>query len=343
MEQQHAPPSSSSSSAATELVGGCRLLRLIGRGGSAEVYEAEHVGLAKRVAVKLLRRELCAHPLSRERTRFEAQSLARLQHPNIPAISDSGHTADGRPFMVMELLQGRSLQAELRQRGSLPVQEAVEVAQQVLAGLGAAHALGIVHRDVKPANLFVCEDEHGHRTIKILDFGIAKAMPGAVDAGAPPPPTIPTEEGLLLGTPSFLSPEQILCQPVDARTDVYGAALVLYEMLSGRNPFEHTTSQLELFEAHVSERPRPPSAFASQPIPPELDDVVLRGLKKKPHDRWSSVEEFSWALGMACARTPVEPMSLSPSPRATWVTPLLVMVAAAVISALATLGFCQVW
>ena len=340
--EQPLPPSSSSPSTAPELIGGCRLLRLIGRGGSAEVYEAEHIGLAKHVAVKLLRRELCAHPLSRERTRFEAQSLARLQHPNIPAISDCGHTADGRPFMVMELLQGRSLQRELRRRGSLPVQEAVEIAQQVLAGLGAAHALGIVHRDVKPANLFVCVNEHGRRTIKILDFGIAKAMPGAVDAGAPPPPTIPTEEGFLLGTPSFLSPEQILCQPVDARTDVYGTALVLYEMLSGRNPFEHT-SQLELLEAHVSERPRPPSALASQPIPPELDDVVLRGLKKKPDDRWSSTEDFSWALGMACARVDVAPLSVTSAPRATWVAPLLVMIAAAVISALATLGFCQVW
>jgi serine/threonine protein kinase len=192
---------------------------------------------------------------------------------------------------------------------ALPVPEAAELVQQLLAGLGAAHAFGIVHRDVKLENLFLCEGE-GQR-LKILDFGIAKLLPGS--AHAPPLPSVHSREGVMLGTPKFLSPEQALCRPVDARTDVYGACLVLYELIAGRDPFHDKDGYAELLEAHVSEEPRPPSALAPQPIEPAVDDVVLRGLAKRPDDRWASVEELAVALGRAVAMRPA-PEAHAPRP-----------------------------
>jgi serine/threonine-protein kinase len=337
------------SAAPTTLIGGCRLVRQIGAGGTSEVYEAVHVGLARTVAVKVLKPSLTGDALALERMRFEAQALARLDHPNILAVTDSGCTADGRPFLVMEHLRGVPLLRELRRRGCLPVAEAVALTQQVLAGLGAAHALGVVHRDIKLENLFLCEDAHGRRTIKILDFGIAKLMPGAVEAGAPLPPAIPSHEGVPVGTPRFLAPEQVMCRAVDARTDVYGAALVLYELIAGRDPFHHVDGYAALLQAHVAEDPRPPSALAPQWIDPAIDDVVLRGLAKRPDDRWATAEALSRALGIALACSlegapdPVRAAPARAAPARSCAVPILVIVASAVLSALATLGLCQVW
>jgi len=324
-----------------EVIDGCQLVRLIGGGGSSQVYEAVHLGLARRVAVKVLRPELTGDPLVLERMRFEAQALARLNHPNILAVTDSGRTADGRPFLVMEYLRGAPLLQELRRRGCLPVREAIELVQQALAGLAAAHALGIVHRDIKLENLFLCDDDHGRRTLKILDFGIAKLVPGATNMDAPPPPAIPSHEGVPIGTPQFLSPEQVMCRAVDARTDVYGAAMVLYELIAGRAAFHHLDDYVELLQAHVSVDPRPPSALAPQPIDPAIDDVVLRGLAKRPEDRWQSAEDFSRALERALACMTSAEFAARPR-RRSWITPLLVVVASVILSALATLGLSRV-
>jgi serine/threonine-protein kinase len=250
--------------------------------------------------VKLLRSELATDPRALERMRFEAQTLALLSHVNIPAVSDCGLTVSGRPFFVMERLEGHTLLAELRERGYLPVPEAVALVQQLCTGLGAAHALGIIHRDIKLENLLLA-DPDGRRTLKILDFGIAKLLPDADPAGTPAPLAIPSQEGVPLGTPQFLSPEQVMCRAVDTRTDVYGAATVLYELIVGRSPFAHRTELLSLLEAHVSEPPRPPSRMAPQPVEPAIDDVILRALAKRPEDRYASAAEFSAALDHALA------------------------------------------
>ena len=337
MPHSSTSPTSSPTSSRPALIGGCRLVRRIGKGGSSEVYEATHVGLAKRVAVKVLWPDLAGDKLLLERMRFEAQALARLDHPNILGVTDSGSTDDGRPYLVMEYLHGLPLVDELRRRGCLPVPEAVEFVQQVLEGLAAAHALGIVHRDIKLENLFLCEHGSGQRRIKILDFGVAKLVPGAVSADVPAPPSIASHEGIPIGTPRFLSPEQVLCEPVDARTDVYGAAMVLYELIAGRDAFHHVDSYVGLLQAHVSEAPRPPSEVAPQRIDPTIDEVVLRGLAKRADDRWQSAEDFSWALGLALACA-ASHEGAAPTRRRSWVTPLLVIVASAIVSALATLG-----
>lgn len=323
------------------------MLRRLAEGATAEVYEAIHVGLGKRFVVKLLKPEFTADARALERMRFEAQTLGRLSHVNIPTVSDCGLTACGRPFFVMERLDGHTLLVELRRRGSLPPVEAVGLVQQLCTGLAAAHALGIVHRDLKLENLFLGDPE-GLRTLKILDFGIAKLLPDADPAGAPAPPAIPSQEGVPLGTLQFLSPEQVLCRPVDTRTDVYGAATVLYELLVGGSPFAHRTDILSLLEAHVSEPPRPPSEVAAQPIEPALDDVIVRALSKRPEDRYASAAAFSAALEHALTMKPPAEPAPTPEPQATprraeLLEPLgatrlivLVVVGAAVVSVIVT-------
>jgi serine/threonine-protein kinase len=179
--------------------------------------------------------------------------------------------------------------------------------QQLCTGLGAAHALGIIHRDIKLENLLLA-DPQGQRALKILDFGIAKLLPEADPSTTPAPPAVPSQEGVLVGTPQFLSPEQVLCHAVDVRTDVYGAAMVLYELIVGRSPFAHRTELLSLLEAHVSEPPRPPSEVAPQPVEPAIDDVVLRALSKRPEDRYASAAEFAAALDHALALKPASPL-----------------------------------
>ena len=282
---------------------GYRLVQRIGQGGTSDVYEAEHVGLRKRVVVKILQPRVEVTPMNVERMRLEAQTLARVTHRNLVAVSDSGLTREGRPFFVMERLEGCTLLAEVRshaRQGFLPVEEAIEVAQQLLAGLGAAHAAGVIHRDIKLENLFLCApDETGRRTLKILDFGIAKVLAGADPTRAPEPLALRSQEGVPLGTPRFLSPEQVQCHDVDARTDVYGAGMVVYELLTGRDPFFHIRGYAELLEAHVSEVPRPPSLVGTQLIAPVMDAIVMTALAKRPEDRHASAEAFSTALAHA--------------------------------------------
>jgi serine/threonine-protein kinase len=182
----------------------------------------------------------------------------------------------------------------------LPVAEAIEIVQQLLAGLGAAHAAGVIHRDIKLENLFLCSpDDTGRRTLKILDFGIAKVLAGADPTRAPEPLALRSQEGVPLGTPRFLSPEQVQCGDVDARTDVYGAGMVLYELLTGRDPFFHIRGYAELLEAHVTEMPRRPSLVATQPIAPVPDPIVMIALAKRPEDRHASAEAFAAALAHA--------------------------------------------
>jgi serine/threonine-protein kinase len=191
----------------------------------------------------------------------------------------------------------------------------VELAQQLCAGLSAAHALGIVHRDIKLENLFLCDPTSGRRVLKILDFGIAKLLPGADRRRTPAPPSVKSQDGFPLGTPRFLSPEQALCHAVDARTDVYGAALALYELIAGKDPFYSVTDIAGLLEAHVSRTPPPPSALTPQPIEPAIDDVILRALSKRPGDRYASTADLSEALARAVAMMPPEVGHAAAPPR----------------------------
>ncbi|WP_437632257.1 serine/threonine-protein kinase [Sorangium sp. So ce854] len=279
-----------------------RPVRRLGRGGMGEVIEAAHVGLDKPVVVKLLHRDLNREPRLVERMRVEAQSLARLAHPNLVTVTDFGRTAEGRTFLVMERLYGRTMREELAARGALPALEALDLVMQALAGLAAAHGAGIVHRDVKLENLFVCDaDARGRRAVKVLDFGIAKVVAPGGDGRAPAPSLYQTEEGVLVGTPRYLSPEQACGLAVDARTDVYAAGVVLYTLVAGRGPFEHVRPIHELLRAHASEIPAPPSCHAPRPVPPELDRAVMRALEKRPELRFPDAAAFAAELSRIAA------------------------------------------
>ena len=275
-----------------------RALGLLGQGGMGEVIEAEHRALRKRVVVKLLHRALASEPRMVDRMRVEAQALAAVSSPHVVSVTDLGQTATGRPFLVMERLRGHTLAEEIQLRGgALPVPEAIGVVRQVLAGLAAAHKIGIIHRDVKPANVFVCEaTEGGSRPVKVLDFGIAKVLHRDDSPVPVPVPQYATEEGAVVGSPRTLSPEQARCQKVDARSDVYAAGLMLYTLIVGAGPFAHAKDMLALLNAHVREPPTPPSHRAKQPVPAELDAAILKALAKRPEHRFQTAEAFGEEL-----------------------------------------------
>lgn len=282
-----------------------RLLQCLARGGMGLVFEAEHIALRKRVVVKLLLPSAARRPELVHRIRREARLLTQLEHPNLVAVTDLAETRNGLPYVVMERLYGRTLSQELSLRHPLPPHEAISFMRQALIGLQAAHEAGFIHRDIKLDNLFLSEGADGTRTIKVLDFGCAKSLVREFETKHP------TAEGVILGTPSYLSPEQASARKVDRRTDVYGCGVALYRLLTGRHLFVYSPAAsddapsddaaknearfLYLLRAHAHEIPEPPSQFAKY-ISPALDAVVLKALKKRPEDRYQTAEEFSTAL-----------------------------------------------
>lgn len=271
-----------------------RLIRPLGEGGMGAVFLVEHVDLGRRFVAKVLHLRLAGNATLIDRMRVEAQSMGRLQHPNTVRINGFGTTHDGRPFLVMEWLQGHLLSDELEYRGQLPASEALELASQMLSALGAAHAIGVVHRDIKPENLFLCEGVTGRGRLKVLDFGVARVMPDAPE-GAPDPLVVPTGTGVVVGTPRYVSPEGAMGRRVDARADVYAAALVLYNMLAGRGPFDAFDGE-RLLAAHAFDDPEPPSRYARELVPESLDAAVLKALSKNAEDRFQTALAFKGEL-----------------------------------------------
>jgi eukaryotic-like serine/threonine-protein kinase len=250
---------------------------VLGQGGMARVHQGVDRQLDRRVAIKVL-----APPFDRddefvERFRREARAAAGLSHPNIVAVFDSG-SDDGTHFIVTELVEGETLADRLRD-GPMPPADAVAVAVDIARALAAAHALGLIHRDIKPGNVMLLPDGR----VKVVDFGIARA------AGSD---TL-THTGVVLGSTAYLSPEQAGGQPVDERADLYSLGCVLYEMLTGRVPFRADTPIATMYR-HVNEDAPPPSTIA--PVQPELEDVVLRCLEKDPKRRFASAAELEAAL-----------------------------------------------
>jgi eukaryotic-like serine/threonine-protein kinase len=281
------------------LDGRYQLGSLLGVGGMASVYLATDRVLERQVAVKVLSPSDSQDALFVERFRREARAAARLSHPNIVAVFDSGSDAD-QPYLVMEYVPGESLAELLHRQGRLAPRRAVELAIQVCAALAAAHAQGLVHRDIKPANVLVSPDGQ----VKVTDFGIVKASTA----------TTLTRTGTVLGTAAYLSPEQAQGGPVDARSDLYGLGCVLYELLCGSPPFGSGAdrSPVAIATRHVSEPPEPPSLRNPQ-VDPALDQVVLTALAKDPAQRYQSAVELQHALqrilaGDATGATPTEPL-----------------------------------
>ncbi len=262
------------------------LEKALASGGGGTVYEAKHRLLGRRAAVKVLRRELASSPQMVARFLREALAVNLIKHPNIVDIYEFGELPDGRPFYVMELLDGTDLRSMLTTRGRFHPTEIVAILTPVCSALDAAHAQGIVHRDLKASNIHV-EQRGGEQIVKLLDFGIAKLIhPDAGDVGL-------TVAGARLGTSYTMAPEQIRGGAIDARTDVYALGVVLYHLLTGQYPFRG--EQMTDIERLHLESPVP-RASQSAPVTPGIDAVVLRAMEKQPERRFPSAKAFITAL-----------------------------------------------
>jgi hypothetical protein len=278
-----------------ELFGNYRAISLLGEGGMGAVYLAEHPGIGRRVAVKVLHKNYTRDESLLGRFLNEARAANAIRHPNIIEILDSGVLGDGTPFLVMELLEGESLGTLLRGVRSLPIPTALDFAYQTASALGAAHKKGIVHRDLKPDNLYLVPDpdEPERARIKVLDFGIAKLQQGSSGVDS-----VKTRTGTLMGTPLYMSPEQCRgTKAIDHRSDIYSLGVIIYEMLVGHPPFvsegfgDLVNMHLNLAPASLrSERPE---------IPEALDALVLKMLSKNPDDRFADMPELQAALKIA--------------------------------------------
>lgn len=281
-----------------------KIHRRLGEGGMGIVYEAEHVVIEKRVALKVLRDDFSSRPDVVERFRQEAKSASRIGHEHIVDISDFGETPSGASYFVMEMLRGRDLAEDLEEGGPLTVHRALAIAMQCCRALGAAHAKGIVHRDMKPENIFMCERESGEDFVKIVDFGIAKMSDIETDGE---PGRKLTKTGMIFGTPEYMSPEQAQGKSLDHRVDVYAMGVILYELLTGRVPFVGDTF-MGILTQHMFEQPPPlQAANPSSQVPPNVEAIIFRALAKSADERYASMEELANDVQAALATAPDAP------------------------------------
>src|SRR5919198_212937 len=266
----------------------------LGYGGMSEAHRGKDVRLGRDVAVKVLRADLARDPQFQERFRREAQNAAALNHPAIVAVYDTGETRTSYgplPYIVMEYVDGRTLRDIVKTEGPLPGQRAMEIMADVCAALDFSHRHGIVHRDVKPANVMITRNG----AVKVMDFGIARAVHDGQAAM--------TQTAAVIGTAQYLSPEQARGEAVDARSDVYAAGCVLFELLVGHPPFVGD-SPVSVAYQHVREDPRAPSEINPE-ISPDVDAVVLKALAKNPANRYQSAGEMRADLLRAASGRPV--------------------------------------
>jgi serine/threonine-protein kinase len=297
---------------ATVIAGRYELRDLIGSGAGGRVYEAYDRRLRRLVALKLMPVKQADTQDAAEklrRFRFEAQAVSRLSHPHIITVHDfghdpghdSGHTG-GYAWIVMQLVIGETLEATLRQQGALPLEEAVRLITALLAALDCAHGRGIVHGDVKPANILIeisATEPHGE--MRLSDFGVARMTDEQ-----------PAAAGDLIGTPSVMAPEQVRGEAGDARIDIWAAGVILYEMLVGERPFKGTHPAL--FHRIQTLTPTPPTSLRPD-LPAAFDAVIARALAKRPEDRFASAQDMADAVRVASMATAVDPSALpAPSP-----------------------------
>ena len=282
-----------------EIIGQYRIERRLGIGGMGAVYLAQQTTVSRPAVIKVLRSQLGGGS-SEGTARFavEAKAASSLNHPNIVTIYNYGAMEDGTLFLAMEYLEGETLAERIERCGQLSVERAVHIAAQIASALGEAHARSVVHRDLKPQNVMLVERAGEPDFVKVLDFGIAKID----DTGV-------TAAGYVVGTPRYMSPEQLLGKRLDCRSDVYSTAIVLYEMLAGKTPFSADTP-FGWMHQHVDVEPKPPSVLAKggqgKKISPPLDRAVLRALAKAPAGRPATMEEFARELEEA-VRAPLPP------------------------------------
>lgn len=266
-----------------------QIIRLIKSGGMGEVYEARHLRLGRRVAIKFLRPAYAQDPAHMARFDREACAAGSLEHENIAALFDIGSDEHGVPFIVMEYVVGDTLRSLIDESAPLPVPRAVAIAQQVCAGLQAAHAKGIIHRDLKPDNLMVCQRTDGRDWVKILDFGIARVMHDTAQ------PEV-TATGVVLGTAHYMSPEQARGETIDVRSDVHAVGAILYELLSGEKVHPGETYNTAIY--HVLRKEYVPLDTLRPTLPSELVEAVHRALAPQPSQRFASMEDFADTLSI---------------------------------------------
>lgn len=271
----------------TILLGKYRVERVLGRGGMGIVLAARHLDLGELFAIKLLLPEAMGTPEALNRFLREARASARLKGEHVAKVHDVGSLENGAPYMVMEFLDGMDLKQVVQAHGPLPVRDAVTYVLQASDAIAEAHVLGIVHRDLKPANLFLTRRPNGSPRVKVLDFGISRLVtPDGMDL---------TKTGSMLGSPLYMSPEQMMhAKQVDARSDIWAMGVVLHELVTGRVPFPADT--LTEIVGRVLQDQAPPPSQLRPGVPPELDAVVARCLQKRPEHRFQRIEELMAAL-----------------------------------------------
>ena len=289
------------------IAGRFRVEREIGKGGMGTVYRASHLGLERPVAVKILKQEFATVPEVAERFMREARTMARLRHPRAAIIFDAGHLADGRPFIVMEYVEGSTLAEVLTREGTFEPERAVQVASEICDVLSDAHALGIVHRDLKPSNIMLNE-----RGVCVLDFGIAKVLQNSTEVTRT---HATTESGLVIGTPRYMSPEQCLGHMVGPASDLYSVGVLLYEMLTGRPPFMDVLSSAVLVK-QATVQPTPLAQLRPD-VPRALASAVHMLLAKSPAQRPASAAEARRILERSVAPEPARVADSDREPFAT--------------------------
>ena len=272
------------------------VLKRLGEGGMGQVYLAEHVKMGRQSALKVLHPTMVHDAAAIGRFNREASNASRIDHPNVAGIYDFGETAEGLVYLAMQYVEGQTLTQVVRANGALPPLRAAEITRQAAEGLNAAHGLGIVHRDLKPDNIMISRDRDGLDSVKVVDFGIAKAA-GTVSQKV-------TRTGMVVGTPEYMSPEQLSGEEVDARSDQYSLALVAFNMLTGDLPFPSESTQTSM----VMRLTEPPKTLAEMnpavEWPTEVQAVMSKALARRPDDRYATAREFGRALYSALARIP---------------------------------------
>jgi serine/threonine-protein kinase len=286
-----------------------RLDAQLGVGGMGTVYRARHLLIDRPVAVKVLNPRFVEDEAARTRFQREARAAGRLQHTNAVTVTDYGQTEDGYVYIVMELLEGRTLRDILAKEAPLEAARSVSLMLQVSDAVAAAHEAGIIHRDLKPANIFIVHRAEVPSLVKVLDFGIAKLAAESLEEDEV---KALTQVGAMIGTPRYMSPEQCNGAELTPAADVYSLGVILYEMLTGTVPFSGSTP-LAIAMKHTSELPRRPREFVAS-IPAALEDVVLHALEKRPQDRPANAAEFRQELLTTAERLGLEHASITSSP-----------------------------
>lgn len=283
-----------------------KVLRVVGVGGMGVVYEVEHIHLEKRFALKLLREEFILRDEAIQRFRQEAIAATKIGHENIIEVTDFGKTEDGFIYFIMEYLEGEDLAEVLKREMTLKLKRAIPIIYQICKALYAAHQKGIIHRDMKPENIFLVQSENKKDFVKILDFGIAKMTE------LPPEAKKLTKTGMIFGTPEYMSPEQASGNPIDHRTDIYAVGIIMYEMFTGRLPFEGN-SFMSILSKHLFEPPPPMREINPKlEIPQSLENVIYKSLAKDPEDRYQSMMELWEDIDKALKGYKIEPVKEGP-------------------------------